>query len=191
MNLNERLEKITEIIKKEDFRQNKGLGNEVGYYIFDYPEAQELTVRNHIEFIKKTHNPIISGFEIVEFDLYNLAIEYIKERGFLDMCFDMEENDGLDYLVSAVVELLKMDTDKNYFTDYIESHTPESAVIFITGIGKIFPFIRSHSILNKLHQSMDRLPVIMFFPGKWDGQKLKLFSEIDDGNYYRAFPLIS
>lgn len=41
MSLDERLDKAEEMIQKPSFRENKGLGNEVGYYIFDYPAEKE------------------------------------------------------------------------------------------------------------------------------------------------------
>ena len=68
----------------------------------------------------------------------------------------------------------------------IEDHN----VIFITGVGKIYPFVRSHTILNNLQEKVDHIPVIMFYPGKYDGQSLNLFGEFKDDNYYRAFQLV-
>ena len=53
MSLDERLDKAEEMIQKPSFRENKGLGNEVGYYIFDYPAEKELYIRERIEYIKK------------------------------------------------------------------------------------------------------------------------------------------
>ena len=35
--LAKRLDIAEKKIKEPSFRQNKGLGNEVGYYVFDYP----------------------------------------------------------------------------------------------------------------------------------------------------------
>ncbi|HLR21767.1 MAG TPA: DUF1788 domain-containing protein [Tissierellaceae bacterium] len=72
----------------------------------------------------------------------------------------------------------------------LDENTPDNSVVFITGVGKIFPFVRSHRILNKLHLVFDRIPVVLFYPGEYDGQSLILFSEFKDENYYRAFPLI-
>ena len=74
--------------------------------------------------------------------------------------------------------------------NYIKEHTPEKAIIFITGIGKCYPIIRSHTVLNNLHLVIDKVPVILFYPGKYDGQELVLFNEIKDDNYYRAFKLV-
>ncbi|MBV1818928.1 DUF1788 domain-containing protein [Clostridium cochlearium] len=188
--LEERLNQIEIEISKEDFRKNKGLGNEVGYYVFDYPAAAELRVREHIKYLKQKNNPSITGYELVIFDLYDLMLDYIEKEGLFEACIQMEEEHGLEYLISSIVELLNMDQNENFFTNYIEETTPNNAVVFITGVGKIFPFVRSHNILNKLHQVFDRVPVVLFYPGKYDGQTLMLFSEFKDDHYYRAFPLV-
>lgn len=62
--------------------------------------------------------------------------------------------------------------------------------MLLTGIGKCYPLLRSHKVLNNLHQAIDRVPVVMFYPGRYDGQELVLFGEIKDDNYYRAFRLV-
>lgn len=188
--LEERLNQIEIEISKEDFRKNKGLGNEVGYYVFDYPASAELRVREHIKYLKEKNNPSIKGYELVIFDLYDLMLDYIEKEGLFEACVQMEEEQDLEYLISSVVELLNMDQNENFFTNYIEENTPDNAVVFITGVGKIFPFVRSHNILNKLHQVFDRVPVVLVYPGKYDGQTLMLFSEFKDDHYYRAFPLV-
>ena len=74
LSLEQRLDKIEEVIKKPSFRQNKGLGNEVGYYIFDYPAEQELVVRERIEYIRQKNEEAIDGFRIVVFDLYDIIL---------------------------------------------------------------------------------------------------------------------
>lgn len=188
--LEERLDQIKIEINQEDFRKNKGLGNEVGYYVFDYPASKELRVREYIKYLKAKNNPNLTGYELIIYDIYDLMLDYIEEEGLLEACIQMEEEYGLGYLISSVVELLNIDKDENFFTNYIEENTPEHAVVFIIGVGKIFPFVRSHDILNKLHQVFDRVPVVLFYPGKYDGQTLMLFSEFKDDHYYRAFPLV-
>ena len=190
MTLDERLRKIEEVISDEDFRKNKGLSNEVGYYIFDYPAEEEIKVRRYLENLKNKNKTKPQGYELKIYDLYDIMIDLIEEEGLLESCIEMEEIDGMDYLISSVYDLLKMDYDSNYFNTYIEENTPDNSIVFITGVGKIYPFLRSHGILNKLHLVFDRAPVVLFYPGKYDGQSLMLFSEFKDENYYRAFPLI-
>ena len=188
--LEERLDLIQTEIKKPSFRANKGLGNEVGYYVFDYPAEEELRVREHVKYLKRKNNPDLDGFELKVYDVYDIMLDFIESEGLLGACYEMEVEDGMDYLVESVSALLEMNEDHNYFSRYIEENTPEDAVVFIVGIGKIFPFVRSHKILNNLHQVFDRVPVVLFYPGKYDGLSLMLFSEFKDENYYRAFELV-
>lgn len=188
--LEERLDLIQTEIEKPSFRENKGLGNEVGYYVFDYPAEAELRVREHVNYLKKKSNPDLDGFELKVFDVYDIMLDFIEEEDLLEACYEMEAEDGMDYLIESVSALLEMNQNDNYFARYIEEHTPKDAVVFITGIGKVFPFVRSHKILNNLHQVFDRAPVVLFYPGKYDGLSLMLFSEFKDDNYYRAFELV-
>jgi hypothetical protein len=188
--LDEKLRMIEEVIGDEDFRSNKRPSNEVCYYIFDYPAEEELKVRNYLETLKNKNKSRPQGYELKIYDVYDIMIDLIEKEGLLESCIEMEKNEGLDYLISAVNDILRIDYDDNYFNTYIEENTPDNSVVFITGIGKIFPFARAHGILNKLHLVFDRVPVVLFYPGKYDGQSLMLFSEFKDENYYRAFPLI-
>lgn len=188
--LDEKLMMIEEVISDENFRKNKGLSNEVGYYIFDYPAEEEIKVRKYLENIKNKNKSKPQGYELVIYDVYGIMLDLIEEEGLMESCIEMEVNEGLDYLISAINDILRIDYDDNYFNTYIEENTPNNSVVFITGIGKIFPFVRAHGILNKLHLVFDRAPVVLFYPGKYDGQSLMLFSEFKDDNYYRAFPLI-
>lgn len=190
MNIEERLDKIPHKIKENNFRSNIGLGNEVGYYIFDYNEKDELRVRNYIKDMVQSYSQSDSDYNLIEYDLYEIMINYLIERDLLQACFDMEQEDGFDYTAEAIANLFRIHNKFNYFIEYIDNNTPDNSVVFITGVGKVYPIFRSHSILNKLHQSISRVPVVLFFPGEWDGQRLKLFSKIDDGNYYRAFRLV-
>jgi len=188
--LEERLDIAERIIKKPDFRQNKGLRNEVGYYVFDYPAEQELMVRERIEYMKSKNSKGTDGFELVVFDLYDIIINILEKENFLDQCISFEKKKGMDRIVKAVGNLLQINDEESLIVKYIQEHTPQEAVVFLVGVGKCYPILRSHKVLNNLHQAIDRVPVVMFYPGKYDGQELVLFSEIKDDNYYRAFRLV-
>lgn len=184
------LGKIESEIGKTSFLNGKGLGNEVSYYVFDYDPKDEILVREYIDKLVKKDKEFGDGYKLKVYDVYDLMIELLESEGYLEDCFEMEKNNGMNYLVESVNDLLRMSDNNDYFTEYIEENTPEKAIVFLTGVGKIFPFVRSHKILNNLHQIFDRSPVVMFYPGKYDGQSLELFGEFKDDNYYRAFPLI-
>lgn len=190
MTLEERLDRAETIIKKDSFRQNKGLGNEVGYYIFDYPAEQELLVRERIEYMRRKNEESQDEYRIVVFDLYEIIIEILKQKGYLEKCYEFEQKKGLERITKSVGNMLRITAKDSLIIEYIRERTPEKAVVFLTGIGKCYPILRSHTVLNNLHQVIDNVPVVMFYPGKYDGQTLVLFSEIKDDNYYRAFKLV-
>ena len=190
--LENRLNKLEEKIKQPNFKKNKGLGNEVGYYVFDYPAEYELLVRERIEYLASKYENENHDFRIVVYDLYDIIIDNLIREGFLEICMNFEKSKGFSEITKAVNEMLRMEEDNqsNEILAHIKNNTPSNSVVFLKGVGKCFPMLRSHKILNNLHQFIDDVPVIMFFPGKYDGQSLMLFSEIKDDNYYRAFKLV-
>jgi len=189
-NIESRLDKIEEKITNDDFLKNKGLGNEVGYYIFDYAPRNELIVRGHIAYLKDKINKSSSGLKIIEFDLYNMVIDILKDKGYLEKCFEFEKAKGLDFTYEAIIKMLKLTSKSNLLVNRILENTQPNSVVFITGVGKCYPLVRSHNVLNNLHQVLDSVPVVMFFPGIYSGQDLQLFGTIKDDNYYRAFKLV-
>ena len=190
MEFQDKLDGIWKRISDEEFLANRGVANEVRYYVFDYDASMELVVRRKIELLQKQNNPQADGFEIVVFDLYQMVLDILEERGYVEKCIKFEKTKGREYLYNAVSKLLRLTSSSNLIVNRIVEQTPEHAVVFLTGVGTVFPFVRSHNILNNLHQVLDSVPVVMFYPGKWNGESLSLFGTINDGNYYRAFPLI-
>ena len=190
MTLAERLDKAEEAIRKPSFRLNKGLGNEVGYYIFDYEPEQEMLVRERVEYIQKKSEGSCDGFKVVVFDIYDIIIGILKNKGYLKKCFEFEKAKGFERITKSVGNMLRTTSSDSLIINYIKEHTPDNSVVFIVGIGKCYPILRSHTVLNNLHQVIDKVPVVMFYPGKYDGQELVLFNEIKDDNYYRAFKLV-
>lgn len=189
LSLEEKFDRAEEMIQKPSFRENKGLGNEVGYYVFDYPADRELYVRERIDYMIQKNSKSSDDYKIVEFDLYNLIISILKEKGYLEKCYEFEKKKGFERVTKSISNMLKITSSDSLIVNYIKDNTPEKVIIFITGIGKCYPILRSHTVLNNLHQVIDRVPVVMFFPGNYDGQELVLFGEIKDDNYYRAFKL--
>lgn len=186
----ERLDAIIPKIIDKSFREGKGLGNEVGYYIFDYEPKYELLVRKHVEFIKQKINNDSFVIRIKEFDLYEIMLDILENKGYLQKNIEMEEKKGSDFVFNATKKALRLTLSNDMIVQYIVNRVDEKDIIFITGVGKAWPIIRSHTILNSLHEAIDKVPIVMFFPGNYDGLELVLFDEIKDDNYYRAFQLI-
>lgn len=188
--LTARLNEMETAIRKPSFRQSNGRANEVNYWVFDYPPERELEVRERIAYLKNKNQGGTDGFELVIFDLYDIIIDFLEQRGFMDKCYGFERKAGISRIVKAVNNSLKVNDDDSLIVRYIKDHTPENAVVFLVGIGKCYPILRSHKVLNNLHQAFVRVPVVMFFPGTYNEQELILFNEIKDDNYYRAFRLV-
>ena len=188
--LTARLNEMETAIRKPSFRQSIGRANEVNYWVFDYPPERELEVRERIAYLKNKNQVGTDGFELVVFDLYDIIIDFLEQRGFMDKCYGFERKAGISRIVKAVNNSMKVNDDDSLIVQYIKDHTPENAVVFLTGIGKCYPILRSHKVLNNLHQAFVRVPVVMFFPGTYNEQELILFNEIKDDNYYRAFRLV-
>ena len=190
MDLTERLDAMETALKKPSFRQSGGKANEVNYWIFDYPPEKELEVRGRIAYMKHKNQKGADGYELVVFDLYDIIIDFLERKNFLEKCFEFEKKRGIQRIVKAVSNSMKLSEDDSFIVRYIQEHTPENAIVFLTGVGKSYPLLRSHNVLNNLHQSYLRAPVVMFFPGTYNEQELILFNEIKDDNYYRAFRLV-
>lgn len=188
--IHERMDEILPKITSPSFRENKGLGNEVGYHIFDYEPEYEMLVRKHINFLKEQVNNDLSNQTIKEFDLYEMMLEILDDKGYLQKNFAMEQKKDSEYILNATRKSLRLTLNNDLIIKYIADRVQDNDIIFITGVGKVFPIIRSHVILNNLFKAVREIPVVMFFPGRYDGQELRLFDEIKDDNYYRAFQLV-
>ena len=188
--LTERLDEMELAIRRPSFRQSNGKANEVNYWIFDYSPEHELEVRERIKYIKSKNSKGNDGFELVVFDLYDIIIDFLEKKNFMEKCFEFEKKKGIERITKAVNNSMKINDDDSLVVKYIKENTPEDAVVFLTGIGKSYPILRSHKVLNNLHQAFVRCPVVLFFPGTYNEQELILFDEIKDDNYYRAFKLV-
>jgi hypothetical protein len=186
----DRLDEIIQRITKKSFMENTGLGNEIGYYIFDYEPKYEMLVRDYVQFLKQKINGGDYGFAIKEFDLYEIMLELLETKGYLEKNFKMEQDKGSEFVFNATKKALRLTEKNDLIIQYIRDRVEKGDVVFITGVGKVWPIIRSHTVLNNLHQVLDEVPVVMFFPGVYDGLELVLFEEIKDDNYYRAFKLV-
>ena len=189
--ITERLDAMEAEIRKPRFRESTGMANEVNYWVFDYPPEKELEVRERIEYMKKKNQKGVDGFELVVFDLYDMVMDYLEGKNFVNSYMRYEKRRGFNYIVRAVTTSMKVNEDDSIIVQKIVEQTPENAIVFLTGVGKCYPMLRSHKILNTLHQhGLRKTPVVLFFPGTYNEQALILFNEIKDDNYYRAFKLV-
>lgn len=186
--LTKRLDEILPTVIRDDLLSGVGLGNEIAFYIFDYSPEDELRVREHIEFLLDQipkHRP---GTRVKHINLFELVLQYLKDRKLLDAAFKMQQEKGDEALHKALNAPLHADKLARVFED--AAQPKEHDLILVSGVGNVWPMLRSHSLLNNLHRIIGITPLIMFFPGQYDGQSLRLFGKLKDNNYYRAFKLV-
>lgn len=188
--INIRLNELKEKLSDPKLLLNKGLGNEVGFYIFDYKPEQELIVRESIPMIKEGIEKENPQIKIQVFDLYDIVLDFFEQRGYMEKNFKMEQRKDSEFLYDKMRKALKLATDNDWIVKYIEENMDEEAMIFLTGVGKAYPIVRSHTVLNNLQTVVEKKPLILFYPGTYENGSLRLFSRFLDDHYYRAFKLI-
>lgn len=186
----ERLNDLQEIILGSDFTSKKGLGGEIGFYIFDYDAADELIVRQTIPDIIQYSQKRNESLKFQVFDLYEMMIAFFEKRGYIEKNIKMEQQKSSEELFSVMRKALKIATNRDVFVQTIREELEPGAIVFITGIGKIYPILRSHILLNNLQIVVEDQPLILFFPGTYADNKMQLFGEFKDDHYYRAFQLV-
>ncbi|MEK4103144.1 DUF1788 domain-containing protein [Paenibacillus sp. FSL R10-2791] len=182
--IKQELDRIKSRISDLNFLANKGLSNEVGIHVFTYAPQHELIVRDYIERLVNTPS---NDFRIIERDMYKILLEILEEKRVLGTVSGLEEKKGKDYLLA---QLQKIATQEAFLAKMKYEPHKHGDVLFLTGIGKVYPFMRSHKMLDSMQQIFSDIPIVMFYPGEFNGQSLILFEKFLDANYYRAFNLL-
>lgn len=132
-----------------------------------------------------------AGVHVLEINLYDLSIEILKDRGIWDQILAMEETVTKDQLKELLQGVLD---PEGHLVPAIASKLSgtEFDVLFLSGVGEVFPYIRSHNVLNNLQSTAKEKPTVLFFPGSYthsleSGASLDLFGRLHDDKYYRAF----
>ncbi len=181
-------EHLFAVLSGERFLKMEGLSNEVPFFIYPYEPEHALDVAKAK---KRVKNRLASrGIEVREVNLYDLSVEILKERGDWDEVLEVEpELDKAEF-----TEMLQsMLNPQHHLAPAIRGRLADDGfdIVFLTGIGEVFPYIRSHNVLNNLQSVVVGRPMLMFFPGRYEqsdtlGSSLVLFGRLKDDQYYRA-----
>lgn len=183
-NLTDKFDHLYKVISSEDFLTMKSLGGEIPFFISAYNAEQENHVKENIRLLTKKLEA--SGVTVLELNLYDIVCDLLEEKGGIEKMFQFEKSKAKDKFFRALQSSLNihevlMPHIKNLITE------SDARVYFLTGIGLVYPYIRSHNILNNLQNIAKIAPTIAFFPGEYNGHSLNLFGLLKDDNYYRAF----
>lgn len=179
------LDRIKGRLSDPAFLSNKGLSNEVGIHIFCYDPRDEFIVQDAVRRLQGEAN---APYRIVERDLYEIFLSLLEDKRVLQAAPALEEKKGAAYLLE---QLQRIATPEALLArmDYAP-HVRGRDVLFLTGIGKVHPFVRSHQMLDSMQHLFADIPIVIFYPGTFTGHTLYLFGEFLDGHYYRAFSLL-
>jgi len=179
-----KFEKLYKKVSSKSFLNKEALGGEIPFFISPYNAEQELEVMKSIELLRRKLES--NGIPVLELNLYDISCEIIDEEIGMEEFFEIERDMDKSEFLDAIQSVLEI---HQVLMPRISQKIKESEakVYFLTGVGMVFPFIRSHNILNNLQNVAKEAPTLCFFPGDYDGHSLELFGLLKDDNYYRAF----
>lgn len=183
-NINERLDKVRTLIQESDFLQSKGLSNEVNIRIFCYDAKDEMTVRHFIDQIKSDQ---MLKCHIIECNLYHTFLSICDDKRITNSIPRMEERKGKRFLLEQMHSIA---TEAAFVEKMQYEPLMPGDVLILTGVGEVFPFMRIHSLLEALQPHFSDIPILVLYPGVFDGHRVKLFDKLQPNDYYRAFNVI-
>lgn len=187
--MQDRFQHLLAVISGQHFLNRQGLGNEVPFFICPFkPEEFVEMERLRRQLVNRLEQ---AGVRILEINLYDLSIEILKERGIWDQIVEMEGSVSKEQLKELLQGVLDPEA---HLVPAIAAKLANTnfEVLFLSGVGEVFPYIRSHNVLNNLQSTAKEKPTVMFFPGAYthspeSGASLDLFGRLHDDKYYRAF----
>ncbi|MFR8070434.1 DUF1788 domain-containing protein [Faecalimonas sp.] len=185
----EKLNSIEPRLKEKGFLKSVRSGHSVPFYILDYDPADEFMVREYIPLLAEKLNAEGSEITIKEFDLYNMIIECLESKGFLQSALKAEEPRGTLKLIEAIKNTTGLKNEVNMISDKFLENIEPNDVLIVTGVGKAYPILRVHKVLSMLKAHVKYNPLIVMYPGTYISNELSLFGEIDR-EYYQAFKFI-
>lgn len=192
MTFDERLNRILPRITSDDFLLNRGMGNEIGFWIFDYLPQDEVAMR---AFVREVIEPALARqsppLRFKTIDLFALMVDVLRERGLLDKTIRMQADKGNEAAMPGLRSVLQEKKLAQRIADQIDFEAID--LLMLTGVGAAYPVLRSHTLLSALQPLVGNKPVLMFYPGRYNGFSLSLFDRPihQDGDpYYRAFRLV-
>ena len=186
--LTDRLNQVLPTITSDAFLRGKGLGNEIAFYIFDYPPEAELRVREHLQFVLEHLPRTRPGVRVCHVHLLDFVLTYLRQRHLLDKAMAMQQTKSDAFILRQLAPILHPNRIAPVFAEVAQPDQHD--LVLVSGVGSVYPLLRVHTLLNNLHAVMGQTPLVLFYPGRYDGQALRLFGKLKNDNYYRAFKLV-
>lgn len=186
----ERLNQILPRLVSPDVLSNQGAGGEIGFWIFDYPPEEEMAMRAWlVDVIEPGLRKQVPAVRFQTVDLFQLVVDLLDERKLFDKACEMQASKGDAAVLASLRSVLKEDRLAARMTEKLD--VAQLDLLIVKGVGAVYPLLRTHTLLSALHPHMRNTPLLMLYPGTYNGQTLSLFNTLSDDNYYRAFRLVS
>lgn len=185
--IDDRLSLIFERLNNPKFLENRSLSNDMPYWVFDYNPEDELIVRDYL-INKLVPRFAKEGFNFHTIDLYDVMLSILDSRNLLERTYSLELSKGFDHLKKTMDSVLEQKKVAKHIVDHFLKDSP--SFIILHGVGSCFPYIKAPALLNALHGDTGYIPVLMFFPGNYDGNMFETLNVIEPDPYYRAFRLV-
>lgn len=187
-------EVIRSKLRDPEFLACHGLGNEVPFHVFPYDAGSELEVRAFLRDLMSEDPAGLAPARITHIDLWELICDLCEQRGLMEKLPAFERKRGSDALLARLQTIASpaklVEHMRERFAAAHGDPQPGRDVLLISGVGRAYPITRAHQILECAQPVFSHIPVVLFYPGAYDGQTLSLFGSINDGNYYRAFNIL-
>ena len=183
-NINQRLDNLRLEIQKPEFLEGKGLSNEVNIRIFCYEAKDEMIVRHFTEQLIVDQS---LNCHLIERNLYKVFLSICDDKRVTNQASRMEERKGKDHLLMKLQEFAK---NKSFVAKMQYAPHEPGDVMLLTGVGEVFPFMRVHALLEAMQPEFSDVPILVMYPGKYDGRFVRLFDKLEPSPYYRAFNIV-
>lgn len=183
--INERLDKLKELIQQDEFLNGTGLSNEVNIRMFCYDEKDEMAVRH---FTQKLSEDKDLRCRLIIKNLYDIFLSICEDKHILNAIPKMEETKGPEFLLNQ----LHKTANVTRFVEKLDYGPREKGkdVLMLTGVGEVYPYMRAHALLDAIQPVFNDIPILVMYPGVFDGRHVKLFDKLEPKNYYRAFNVV-
>jgi len=185
--LADRLNDLPMRLLADDVRHGKGLGNELGFFIFDYSPEYELEMRSQLPRVLARLKATEPTYRVVSINILMEIKGVLEDHDLLGKAIELERELGPDEALEAIRNAA---TAQDVAARIVRQFPPESTDLYLVhGVGSSYPFLRAHALLSNLHSILRGRPLVLFFPGRFTGRRLVLFGKLHDDHYYRAFRL--
>jgi ABC-type Fe3+-hydroxamate transport system substrate-binding protein len=183
--LKKRMNGVMEALGKADFYVGAGIGNNYPSFVFEYDGTYEPFVEKAVRDLEDHVKMTSPHIQVARVHLFEFAREFLQAQGKWEKSLELERTKGEDFLFVNLPKTLNGKVIADFFLEKIQLLAP--GLILIHGVGMAYPILRGHEILKNLPERLSqKIPIIMFYPGEYDGKYLKPFGMLTDTNEYQA-----